>query len=246
MRAALITCGILALAAALLALPAAAQSTEAEARALFEEGVALYDRGELDGAEDRFRRSLALRPASSVRYNLAAVLADTGRLAEARELYLVVAGDVRAPAEVRRTSRDNARELHERLARLTVELAGETRGVVVRLDDRELEGPGPHLVDPGMHVLVAERAGTRVFRRELSLGEREQHTVAVLATLPDARQPSLSSEPPPPELVSEWWLWTLVGLAVAAVTAGGILIGFAIDEGRYFSGNIGPGRIVID
>src|SRR5690606_820588 len=114
MRAALITCGILALAAALLALPAAAQSTEAEARALFEAGVALYDRGELDGAGGRFRRSLPLRPAASVRYNLAAVLADTGRLAGARELYLVVAGDVRAPAEVRRTSRDNARELHER------------------------------------------------------------------------------------------------------------------------------------
>src|SRR5690606_9258289 len=128
---------LVTLSALSLAPPAAAQR-EDEARALFDEGVALYDRGDLAEAEDRFRRSLAIRPASSVRYNLAAVLADTGRLAEARELYLLVAADTRAPGAVRRTSEQSASALAERLASLTLELAGDTDGVIVRVDDRPL------------------------------------------------------------------------------------------------------------
>lgn len=231
------------------AIASSATAQDGEARALFEEGTELYERGRLAEAEDRFRRSLELRPASSVRYNLAAVLVDTARFAEARELYAIVADDPRAPADVRRTAGERARELEGRLARLTVTLEGEPEGVEVRLDGDVLSGPGPHLVDPGGHVLVASRDGARVFRRELSLGEGERHEVTVLTTLPDVTAPA---DPPPSgapasgDVTGEWWLWTLVGLAVAALTAGAIAIGVVVDEGRYFSGNVPPGRIVVE
>lgn len=230
----------------LAAAPALAQDDRA--RALFEEGTELYERGRLAEAEDRFRRSLELRPASSVRYNLAAVLVDTARFAEARELYAIVADDPRAPADVRRTAGERARELEGRLARLTVTLEGEPEGVEVHLDGDVLSGPGPHLVDPGRHVLVASRDGARVFRRDLSLGEGEQQEVTVLTTLPDVTAPAEppAGAPASGDVTGEWWLWTLVGLAVAALTAGAVAIGVVVDEGRYFSGNVPPGRIVVE
>lgn len=240
----------IALASLVLAFTASASAQEREARALFEEGVELYDRGRLAEAEDRFRRSLELRPASSVRYNLAAVLEDTGRLAEARELYLVVADDRRAPADVRRTSTEHASRLEQRLARLTVEITGDTTDVVIRLDQRTLDGPGPHLVDPGARVLAAERSGTIVFRRELALSEGREHTVTVLTEVPPVRsepdETPLEQPPASGDAAGEWWLWTIVGVAVVALVVGGVLIGIAIDEGRYFTGNVPPGRWVIE
>lgn len=235
---------LLVMIGALSAAPPTAAQPRDEAHALFDEGVALYDRGELAEAEDRFRRSLAIRPASSVRYNLAAVLADTGRLAEARELYLLVAADARAPSAVCRTSEESARALADRLARLTIELSGDPEGVIVRLGDRPLEGPGPHLVDPGEHVLTAERDGTIVSRRELSMDEREARTVRMLTALPSVTAEDAAPAPPTGELVEQWWLWTIVGVVVAVVA--GALIGVAVDEGRYFTGNLPPGRFVVE
>ncbi len=239
---------IMSVAIVTVAFAAVAVAQDDEARALFEDGTELYERGQLAEAEDRFRRSLELRPASSVRYNLAAVLVDTGRFAEARELYAIVADDARAPAEVRRTAGERASELEGRLARLTVTLEGEPEGVEVRVDGEAIDGTGPHLVDPGRHVLLATRDGVRVFRRELTLGEGERHAVTVLTTVPDV----VPAEPPPAaapasgDVTGEWWLWTLVGLAVAALTAGAVAIGVVLDEGRYFSGNVPPGRIVVE
>jgi hypothetical protein len=225
----------------------------ARARALFDEGVALFDGGRLDEAEVRFRASLEIRDSQSVRFNLASVLARRGRLLEAAELFAQVAASAQVPAEVRADASGRIDELQPRLARLTLTVPESMRGATVRLDDRALspeELGAPIATDPGVRSITVARGQTVLMQRSLRLGEGESRTLALAVASPSEAAGTVvspnGSEGPVTSGDSEpIWLYVVVGIAIAALIGGGIAIGVVADEGRYFSGNVGPGRITV-
>lgn len=230
---------------------ATARQEAAAARALFEEGIAFFDRGELESAEDRFRRSLAIRRTDSVMFNLAAVLVRGGRFVESQELFRQVAASEGASERLRGEARARAAEVGPRIARLTVEVTGDASSARIRVDALELSPAMigvPIPVDPGARRVVAEVDGRAVLDRtiELAEGGREEIRVAleVASAEEAARTVPLPEEgvpaaPAPADVTGEWWLWTIVAVGVAALIAGGVAIGLALDEARYFSGNLG-------
>jgi hypothetical protein len=234
---------------------ATARQEAAAARALFEEGVAFFDRGELESAEDRFRRSLAIRRTDSVMFNLAAVLVRRGHLVESQELFRRVAASEGASERLRGEARARAEEVGPRIARLTVEVSGDATSARIRVDELELSAAMigvPIPVDPGARRVVAEVGGRAVHDRTIELGEggrEEIRVVLEVASAEDAARtvalPEEGPAAPAPagDVTGEWWLWTLVAVGVAALIAGGVAIGLAVDDSRYFSGNLG--RIVL-
>lgn len=227
----------------------------AAARALFEQGVAAVDRGDLAEAEDRFRRSLAVRESTSGAFNLAMVLVQRGALVEAQELFRTVATTADAPASIRAEARGEASRIEPRLAHVTVALEAQGE-VTVELDGRALSSATigvPLPVDPGVRTVVARRSERTVFERTVELEEGGEARVVVAPPTPDAAARSvLSSEAEPAAPggdagSDDGWVWGIViGAVVAGLLAGGIVLGVALTEDGYFVGNVGPGRITID
>jgi len=211
-----------------------AQNT-ALARALFEEGVSLADQTRWEQAVDRFQRALALRDAPAIRFNLGHSLSRLGRLVEASEMLRTVEGHPDSDDAVRVHARAVREDVEGRLAHLTIRLGGETAGVLVVLDDRELPEAAlgvPVPVDPGEHRVVATRDGRVVARERASLGEAESH-VTVLR-LDEGPIPGDAGSDPRFEgdgeaegsVFGSWWFWTTVGaVAVGAVVLGLVLAG---------------------
>lgn len=234
------------LAAVLLSAPAAAaaQQTDAErtamARALFEEGLACHDAGDLDCAEDRFRRSLAVRSTSSVRFNLAEVRLRQGHVVEPHELLTQVAADEEAPSELRERARERAGALAPRLAHLTVDLRGDAGAVEVWLDGAILD---PALVgvsfpvDPGTRTIEARERGEVLAQRTVELVEGARRTL--ILDLGAARATG-----PEDEGSDEVLIGVLIGVGAAVLVGGAIAIGVAVGtEDDPFVGNVPPGAI---
>ena len=257
---------LFALALTLSAGTAAAQTDDPQqlaiARALFEEGLAAYDGGQLEVAEDRFRRSLAIRRSTAVAFNLANLLADQGFAIEPRELLLEAARDEDAPEELRARASLRASELAARVARITVRVQNAPPGAVVRLDDTELGAAVlgvPIPVDPGERHIVVAAGGETLAERTVRVGPGGRETIELSVSDGSSGDPGpvgpvegdgAIGEPGPAAPASEniaeaWWLWTIVGVVVAGLVVGGVFLGLAADEGRYYTGNVEPGRIVI-
>lgn len=211
-----------------------AQNT-ALARDLFEEGVALADEARWEEAVDRFRRALALRDAPAIRFNLGHSLSRLGRLVEASEMLRTVEGHTESDDAVRGEAAELRRDVERRFAHLTIRVDGETAGVRVRLDDRELPDAALGVaapVDPGTHRAVAMRDGVVVAEEQVSLAEAEQReTVLRLGPVPptgDApADPRLEGdEEAEGSVLGAWWFWTGVGVVVVgAVVLGLVLAG---------------------
>jgi hypothetical protein len=186
----------------------------AAARALFAEGRTLAEGGEWQTAADRFRRALALRPAPAIRYNLAAALAQLGRLVEAAEQLRAAVREASLRDAARAPSEELLGEIEPRIGRLTIRLQGEGRGTQVTLDGRlvSLARIGVATpVDPGSHVIVV-RQGNLDATRQVNLpdGGSAEVVVPVPTGRPPVSGPGLESGPrespravvPPPDRVA--------------------------------------------
>jgi hypothetical protein len=146
----------------------------AAARALFQEGVALARRGEYESAVDRFRRAHALRSSPPIALNLATALVHTGRMVEASEIFERLLRDPTLARDLRATVTRERNELAPRLARLTVRLEGDPRGVAVEIDRRALPDAAIGVaipIDPGAHEVVATRESAAVASERIELAE---------------------------------------------------------------------------
>jgi hypothetical protein len=252
---------------------AAAQATSEErdtatARALFREGLELSDLGDLEGAADRFRRSLEIRPSPVVEYNLGSTLVELGRLVEASErLNHVLQHFDREPGGNERVHRA-ARALHERIsariARLTIEVRGFSEGDEVELDGvrhpEQALGVGAP-VDPGTHRVTVERDGAELASTEIELAEGANESV-VLEVIPVApaiepneqieRVERRSSDPVPPVLVPEEddsgviespWLWIAVTAGAAAIAMVIVIMSLTGEAESPYSGSLVPGSL---
>lgn len=229
---------------------ASGEDTAARARALFAEGVRLVGEHELRDAEARFREALALRDAPAIRYNLASVLFERGRLTEADALARSAAADEAAPADIR----EHATALSEQIAAaagfVRLDVIGE--GASVTIDDYTLGDLAAEFpVSAGEHLLVASSAGVERSRETITIAAGEHRVVPVDATAPedaeladvepvDGEGSDTASRP----LVEEPALWIGVGVGVVLITA--FVIGAAVASSgpeAPIEGNFNPGVI---
>jgi hypothetical protein len=144
----------------------------AEARVLFQRGVELTKRGDYANAAKRFREALDLHHAPSIAYNLATVLSELGRHAEAYDTVQSVLRDATTPEALRVRAARLEESLQRSVARLTVIVSSEQSDVSILVDDAPL---APELVSvtravaPGDHVVLAMRAGVRISERRVRI-----------------------------------------------------------------------------
>lgn len=162
------------------------------ARRLFREGVAAAQASHWEEARDDFARTLALRPAPIIRFNLAVACENLNRFVEAIDQYRRFVRETPEGHDPARVSaaRQRIEELDRRLAHLRVEVSGdEVRAF--RLDGRVqntallgVEMP----VDPGPHTVDVEGVGGDTQRREGAVYEGESMQVLIALT----RAPALT------------------------------------------------------
>jgi len=110
--------------------------------------------GDLERALERLERAYTLSAAVSVLNNIAVVLEDLGRYAEALAVAERVAADASLPPERRPQVEAQLAALRPRAAQGHVLVAADA-GVVVHLDGTPLAPAAEHAVDPGAHMIDA-------------------------------------------------------------------------------------------
>jgi hypothetical protein len=170
-----------------------AEGVEA-ARRLFREGVAAAQAERWSEAHERFSRTLAIRAAPIIRFNLAIACENLGRLVEAIDQYRQFARETPAGADPARVAAARARIEHieRRLAMLRVEASGDAVRAF-RLDGRAQSTAllGVDIpVDPGQHTVDLEGTAGDRQRRVGAVYEGESMRVAVALSPTPAIAPS--------------------------------------------------------
>ncbi len=168
------------------------------ARRLFREGVVAAQTGEWSVARDRFRRTLAIRPAPILRFNLAVACQNVGALVEAISLYREFLSETARdedPARVAAAARE-IDTLARRVARLRVVVTGdEVRSF--SLDGHAMSTALLNVdipVDPGSHYVEVVGVGGD-YRRGDGVGFEGDSVVATI---------ELSRTPPSQQTAADW------------------------------------------
>lgn len=220
-----------------------AQAQLDQARKLFEEGLAHVEAGNWVAAEQAFRSVLALRSSPVVAYNLASALARLGRLIESAEMLRAIVRDNTVDAATRDPAQHLLNEIEPQIGSITVRVLGSTENLVLRLDERTL-GAGELIqaisVDPGVHLVLAEREGKTLASQEVKVGGaapliaevtldlREKPKAEVVpdlrvSELPREEQPRQTQHTDESSVWSSPWLWSSAA-AVVLVTVGVIAV----------------------
>lgn len=222
----------LVLALVAVASPPSASAQSEEAQRLFREGVALREAGDSAGAISRLRAAHRLEPDDLRAYNLAAALADAGRLVEARTLLRRI---VARPSELLIADAATAllAQITPRIASVSLTIDGDASDTRLLVDGARTDrGPGGARavsLDPGRHRFeVHDRRGNVLARSEIEVGEGERRALVLrpvtspLATAhaatPDAGAVPVGGTP----AGDDTWLW--VGVGVGAAVAIGVAI----------------------
>ena len=219
-----------------------------QARKLFEEGLAHVEAGNWVQAEQAFRSVLVMRSSPVVAYNLASALARLGRLSESAELLRAIVRDNTVDEATREPAQHLLLEIEPHIGSVTVRVLGSTENLVLKLDQRTL-GAGELVqaisVDPGVHMIAAERAGKLLASEEVKVGGAAPLKVEVTLDLqekpkeqpkPDLRVSQLPSEraPQPARDGGSAWSspWPWAGAAAVVLLAAGIVTVAALSGGE--------------
>jgi len=213
----------------------------AQARQQFAEGVEAMEARRFGQAVERFRQVRQVRTSAAVDYNLALALGELGQVVEARDLLRGVIADRQAPRDMVRMSRRALPPLERRVGRLTIRVEGDAPGAALFLDEEELDASdatAPVDVDPGAHTVALRRGSTELARRSVDVGaggDAEVTLVPTVAspevaarTVTDGDAAGTSNGGPLVDdgddgegsggVLSQWWFWTIVVVAVAGAT----------------------------
>lgn len=237
--------GLLVLSALAAAAPPARAAGKEDAQAritarkLGAEAVKLYDTGYHAAALEKFEAAASLVPAPTLYLYSARCLVKLGRLVEASERYLSATRmtlEKNAPRVMLKAQVDAAVErdkLVPTIPQVRIEVSGPAgAGVKVLLDGKDVPRAmlGEKLpVDPGKHVVRAERADTAI-EREVSLAPSE--STQILLALPPL--------PPPPAPVTPPLRiagWVGIGVGAAGLVAFGANGAAAVALGDSLSGD---------
>ncbi|MDQ2642778.1 MAG: hypothetical protein M3020_03115 [Myxococcota bacterium] len=179
-------------------------SDKVAAEALFSEGRRLMAEGRIAEACQKFEASQKMDPGVGTSLNLAECYERSGKTASAWAQFREAVSLARATgsADREQLARERAEALEQRLARLTISLAGtapsglEVRRDGARLDPAELGIAIP--VDPGSHAVTASAPGRAAYSTTVDVtGDGALVNVEIPELPPEAVSP-----PPPQSTVS--------------------------------------------
>jgi hypothetical protein len=240
-RRALAAVAFVAFAASTILAERAAEAAEpspeaAAAEALYGSAKDALARGDNRRACELFEESFRVQPGAGTLLNLGECHARLGQWAAALDYFRqarrrLAPGDYRIAFADKRIS-----DLEGTAPRLELRLSGPSpEEVHVFLDDREIPAESlgaPLAVDPGTHVLLVRAPQRRVERTEVTLEEREIKTLELapgpllpggLGMSPSATGVSAAGAPPDPGRVQRIWGFSVGGVGLVALGAGGIL-----------------------
>ena len=168
----------LALVAATLAVaPAARAQTDTELRAareLFQDAYRDEQDRRYPEALEKFQRVAKVKETGAVRYRIASVLADMGRLREARDLFRALARSGAAgDAAIADSAAEEAAELGRKIPKLTLTLDNPPDDARVMIDGAPVSvaARSTFELDPGDHVVAASSGSRIVHEKKIALAE---------------------------------------------------------------------------
>lgn len=201
-----------------------------DARAMFSVGILALEQGDNTAAHAAFVRSLELHPTSAAAFNLAGVLSDLRRPAEAHSLYEELARGVYGELTAEQRAEVTRLSAETRAAAARIEVSVVASGpVTVTVGDSSgvaREGaPFALVVDPGEHLVRGTIEGARPAERRVNVDAGgvgrtllrfEAIAPVALVELEEGVEPEETGEAE--ESGSKTWLWVVLGV----VAAGGI------------------------
>ena len=167
------------LAVILAAAPAQANEKDKnDARVLFEEGNKLIQAGDFEGALQRFRYAYERFPSVKTLLNIATMLKELGRNAEAANAYQRYLRNLKSDPDKRVEVEHTLTTLDAKVGKLRIEL--DDVAVRVRLDGKLESEPGQWLavrVEPGKHEILGEKEGSPLVTLSVTIGAGESQTV---------------------------------------------------------------------
>jgi hypothetical protein len=162
-------------------------------------GFALKQQNKCVEALPHFEESLRLDAATvKARLNMADCLETVGQLVRAAKEWATLR-DQATDEPLRDEAKKRLAAVEKRLPRLTVSIAGDRTGTLVRRDGIELRGLSldvPLPVDPGPHTVVLEREGNEPSTQKIGLVEGETKTVTLTPGAARAAAPASSASAP--------------------------------------------------
>ncbi len=213
-----------------------AQDTDA-AQHDFAAATSAFDHGRYEEALRLFRSAFDAAPRAAVRFNVAVCLERLGRLREAWLEYRAAVAPGELSSEQLARAQSEAERLHALLA--TVDVRGSPTGADVRVDGVSVCSlPCSVEIDPGPHTVSAHANGASVERGiRVDRGQRMELEIDAVEPLSGAaasargtgnaiapvgaREDAGAREEPSARRGISWLTW--VGVAVAAVGAGGVV-----------------------
>jgi hypothetical protein len=199
-----------------------------QAKALFEEGISLSDNGKWPEALEAFRKSDALVPSASVKFNIGATLRALGRYVEAKNTLEAILKDADSPKSTVKPA------LKEEVKKVLADVYDKVVMITVKLDpkdaDLQIDGAdaaplpdGRFEMDPGRHVFVVSAKGheTTTISRTLTADDTEITLKAPASATPKVVEKRVEvkvAEDTP--FYKRFWFWTAAG----AVVAGGVVV----------------------
>lgn len=205
---------------------------QVKGRALFNEGVALFNGGNFAAACPKLEASLQAYAGIGTRGKLAECYEKLGRFASAWSLYLDVARLSRESHEPQReqVATERARALESKLSRVTIVIAQEAPGLIVRRNGRAIDRDGlrDQVVDAGTVRVEVEAPGRKTFatERNVAPGASLRVDVPALETVGGQStsydDPSYPSERPSDRSWQRPLGLALAGTGVAALAVGSV------------------------
>ncbi len=237
-----------------------AKTQRQRANALFLEGRKLYSKGNYSGALMRFRRANRLFSSYKIDVSIGFCLDVLQRSPEAApffERFLAHRQSKENPALLKRV-RSRLKKIRSILG--TITLSTKTRGAIVTVDGKPVgETPLRHRIylPPGTYFLKVEKAGRQLMAKSITLevGEHYWDTVeGARGTVPlyykrPRKYGAGQVEPPPPEIpdeipwYKEWWVWAIVGGAVAGTVAVVVIANNVGGSDRLPQGDFPPVKL---
>jgi hypothetical protein len=200
------------------------ERTEGSARALFERGVAAADEARWAEAAEAFERSYAIAPRPATLRNLGLADRARGRYTRAiSELERFLAAGRPAPTMARELRR-MVDEMRQRLATLSFEVAPANTSLLV--DGATALADAPLTLDPGEHTVLASAPGHARTAQVLTLGGGERRTLRV-SLARDGSDDAIAAPGAARNdggVLTRWWFWTAVGVAVAGGVAASVML----------------------
>ena len=228
------------------AVPAAAQTGEGaegategqaavnpdEAAAAFEVGMRLFQNRNWAGALAAFQRAYDAAPHYAVLFNIGYCLKELQRYPEALDALqrYLNEGGTQIRTERRIEAEATIAELQMFISTVTIRVNVDGATIEIDGDERGTSPIAePILLGAGRHIFSARLSGYREAREALDIaGGEERDVELVLEAEGGAVGPV---EPEGPEMWYEDWLgWTLAGVGVACVGAGGYFLSDAADK----------------